>query len=145
MYVPVSPPPYSSAHKVIGLIIIVIMCCQAAIGLWAHLAYKKEREKTPLWPDHAHVWLGRLLFLLTAANVLAGVAEFEPSRPTAYILLGIWIGVVVVVFVGLYVLRRLLSSKDRPESTTNRVLVLATAVVCVIGVGLVVSACTQYT
>ncbi len=41
----------SSAHQVMGILVITCICIQSLVGVVAHVKFDKTRKRVPLFPD----------------------------------------------------------------------------------------------
>ena len=74
--------PLFSAHAMLGLFITLAALAQGALGYAADKLWSLQRKHTPLVPDKLHWYLGRLLAVLGAMNVLFGIFLYStPEVP----------------------------------------------------------------
>ncbi|KAJ3036655.1 hypothetical protein HDV00_002479 [Rhizophlyctis rosea] len=70
----VTPPHFerSGGHRPIGLLILIGMYIQVALGYFINYMFDINRTSIPWW-DKLHWWLGRGLFLLAVINIYLGL------------------------------------------------------------------------
>ncbi|KAJ3300693.1 DOMON domain-containing protein frrs1L [Borealophlyctis nickersoniae] len=71
----VAPPHFDttdSAHRPMGLAIVIAMIIQIILGFVCNALWSPDRPAVPIW-DKAHWWLGRLTFLLAIINMYLGI------------------------------------------------------------------------
>jgi len=86
-----------SWHSAFGIMFIIVMGSQSALGLLSHLRFDLKRSAPPLFPDKVHWWLGRTSFLIGIIAVSLGLAAL-PARQLAWNSFLIW-GVVCAILV----------------------------------------------
>ncbi|RYP71117.1 hypothetical protein DL771_005051 [Monosporascus sp. 5C6A] len=98
---------FNTAHQVIGILVLVFVVIQFALGFMHHRVYKKTQQATKMAP--IHVWLGRLAIILGVANGFTGFT-LAGSPKNNYVLMGIVLFVFPVIVLVL-VTKRLLQKK----------------------------------
>ncbi|RYP62397.1 hypothetical protein DL770_009596 [Monosporascus sp. CRB-9-2] len=98
---------FNTAHQVIGILVLVVVVVQFALGFMHHRVYKKTQQTTKMAP--IHVWLGRLAIVLGVANGFTGFT-LAGSPENNYVLMGIVLFVFPVIVLVL-VTKRLLQKK----------------------------------
>ena len=68
---------FNSAHMQLGLVIVILTFIQVCLGIVSHFMHNEDRESPPIFPDQIHHWLGRIVVILSLANILAGVDEYD--------------------------------------------------------------------
>merc|ERR1719197_1905986 len=86
---------YQSPHSFIGIAIVVLSLVQPIIGILANRWWTPDRSGTPLFPDMVHWWLGRLLLIAGAVNVLIGAILVKGGLNVGFIVLLVWLLLVV--------------------------------------------------
>ncbi|RYP09894.1 hypothetical protein DL764_001028 [Monosporascus ibericus] len=94
-------------NRVIGILVLVFVVVQFALGFMHHRVYKKTQQTTKMAP--IHVWLGRLAIILGVANGFTGFT-LAGSPKNNYVLMGIVLFVFPVIVLVL-VTKRLLKKK----------------------------------
>ena len=59
---------FDKAHQIIGIVVIVILVLQAALGFLHHRDYQKLQRRT--WISYAHLWIGRGAIVLGMFNTV---------------------------------------------------------------------------
>ena len=57
-------------HQIIGIVVVVALFLQAALGYVHHANYKKYEGRT--WASHAHLWTGRVVIVVGMLNAVLG-------------------------------------------------------------------------
>jgi len=73
------------AHQIIGIIIFGLTMLQPFLGLIADRLFDPNRSKAPA-QDQIHWWVGRLLLVISVANIFLGLNSLFPMTIGAYIL-----------------------------------------------------------
>ncbi|KAK4075380.1 uncharacterized protein Triagg1_4501 [Trichoderma aggressivum f. europaeum] len=77
---------FHSLHQVLGFIVILLLFVQLAAGILHHLKWRKTKQPTTF--GKVHLWNGRIVMILGAANGYIGFG-FALDRKYALIVLGI--------------------------------------------------------
>lgn len=91
---------FGSPHSILGIIVLALAVAQSVLGVIADRLWSPERQKTPLVPDQAHWWLGRLLWIAAIVTIFLGV-ERRGGDVVSYALVGVNVALQIVVFVAL--------------------------------------------
>ncbi|KNC53976.1 uncharacterized protein AMSG_09624 [Thecamonas trahens ATCC 50062] len=67
----------NKAHKIIGLLIVIVTFFEPILGELANLMWSPDRKGTPIFPDILHWWFGRFLSLFAMINVYLGMKAKE--------------------------------------------------------------------
>ncbi|KAL7629637.1 hypothetical protein AAE478_001159 [Parahypoxylon ruwenzoriense] len=70
--------PRTNAHPIIGIVVLVLVVLQPALGLVHHARFKARGRRTG-W-SHAHLWVGRCAIVLGAINGGLGLKLADASR-----------------------------------------------------------------
>jgi len=101
---------FSTAHMIIGLIIVISVFIQPFIGLVADRLYarwmdrnpgKDFRPFTPIWPDKIHWIVGWGTLLLALINILLGILLYDPTA-TSVIVIYIVYGCIIIGFLSVW-------------------------------------------
>ncbi|RKO86610.1 DWNN domain-containing protein [Blyttiomyces helicus] len=88
------------AHVVLGLLVLTLIAPQAILGFVIDRLWTPTRVSIPWW-DRLHWWVGRIVVLVTVINIPLGINTYGGAGSWAYIVYGLWLGLVVVSFVSL--------------------------------------------
>lgn len=87
---------FTNPHEIIGLTVVCSSIVQMFLGVYIHHLYNPNRTKRPI-RNHIHIWFGRAVFLLGAANVGVGITRYgtwynitSQTNPYLYAYIG-WI------------------------------------------------------
>eukprot|EP01117_Protostelium_nocturnum_P012386 TRINITY_DN4570_c0_g1_i4.p1 TRINITY_DN4570_c0_g1~~TRINITY_DN4570_c0_g1_i4.p1 ORF type:complete len:548 (+),score=121.01 TRINITY_DN4570_c0_g1_i4:177-1820(+) len=95
------------SHAWIGLFVFIFVIIQVVLGFIAHKMWSPERTHTPWFPDRIHHWIGRISFLSAIVNIFLGISSLNDTNYTKYLAAyGAWVGVLLIVFVVLEVMRK---------------------------------------
>lgn len=70
------PAHFDSTHTIIGLVVVIALIAQIALGYLINALFDPLRKSVPI-SDKIHWWLGRSLFVLGIANIYLGINEFD--------------------------------------------------------------------
>ena len=89
---------FTETHHWVGLIILILLIIQIALGYWAH-SYRGITGKR--FVGYAHIPLGVLLFGLSVWNTQSGfdLWTVQPTFKVSYIIYG-WAVLITVVYIG---------------------------------------------
>lgn len=59
---------FNQGHQIIGIVAVVALVVQAALGYQHHQGYKKYGKRTLI--THSHLWLGRLVIVVGMINAI---------------------------------------------------------------------------
>ena len=59
---------FNQGHQIIGIVAVVALVVQAALGYQHHQGYKKYGQRT--FVTHSHLWLGRVAIVLGMVNAV---------------------------------------------------------------------------
>ncbi|ETS86828.1 hypothetical protein PFICI_00656 [Pestalotiopsis fici W106-1] len=94
--------PTANAHPIIGIIILVVLFFQPALGWFHHLRFKRLGCRTAC--SHAHIWVGRIAVTLGIINGGLGLQLARASRPAviAYSVIAaiVWLTWVAAAVIG---------------------------------------------
>jgi len=84
----------TTQHRLLGFIVVGLSFLQPLLGYYAHIAWDASRKAVPWWPDKAHWWIGRIVFLAGAVNIYIGMLKW--GVPTGYrVVVYVWFGLVL--------------------------------------------------
>lgn len=95
---------FSEAHSVIGLIIVILVCLTPILGIIADKKWNPERKSTPIFPDLTHWFVSYTAIILAFIAFFLGLALASAAN-FLYILVGIWVAIVCVLYLVLTVKR----------------------------------------
>jgi len=72
---------FDGAHQCIGLIIVFLTMIQPSLGVISDRLYHPWRDRTPIFPDMTHHWLGRLILVLGIINIGLGMDLYCVNKP----------------------------------------------------------------
>jgi len=72
---------FNDAHKIIGLIVVIIGTAQPVIGFLADKLFDPNRKAIPIFPDKTHWVLGWLSITLGMINIILGLLEYGVPYP----------------------------------------------------------------
>jgi len=97
---------FSDAHKIIGLIVVIIGTAQPIIGFLADKLFDPTRKATPIFPDKTHWVLGWISITLGMINIVLGLLEYgNATAPGVLIAYCVVAGVTYVAIVGFTIFR----------------------------------------
>jgi len=73
-------PHFDDAHKIIGLIVVIIGVAQPVIGFLADKLFDPNRKATPIFPDKTHWVLGWISITLGMINIILGLMEYQNTK-----------------------------------------------------------------
>ena len=90
---------FNSAHQIIGILVIMALILQVALGWYHHRAYKRTQNPTPYGAGHRY--LGQIVILIGIANGAIGLSYADNGK---YIAPYVVVSAVVVVLTAGWVL-----------------------------------------
>lgn len=104
-----------NAHPIIGLVVLVVLFFQPALGFIHHVKFKRLGRRTG-W-SHAHLWIGRTMITLGIINGGLGLQLAGASRSStiAYSVIAaiMWVLWVAAAILGESKRRRVVREKYR--------------------------------
>jgi len=89
---------FNSAHQIIGILVILALILQVALGWYHHRAYKRTQHSTPYGAGHRY--FGQILILIGIVNGAIGLSFADNGK---YITPYVVVSIVVVLLTGAWV------------------------------------------
>ena len=74
-------PHFINFHEVLGLIVTIILLGQIFLGALSSIIFTARKGKrgrhTPIFPDKAHWYTGRMLWILASIDIFVGIIEIQ--------------------------------------------------------------------
>jgi len=91
---------FNDAHKIIGLIVVIIGVSQPVIGFLADKLFDPNRKATPIFPDKTHWVLGWVSITLGMINIILGLMEYQNTKKGVLIAYCVVAGITYATIVG---------------------------------------------
>jgi hypothetical protein len=109
-------------HVLIGLIIFIILFLQIAQGVIIDRLWNPQRRSIPWW-DKLHWWMGRIIFLLSLANIPVGmmlmIAMSYTVSNVIFGMVALWSLLVLLAFAGLEAFKGQTHHKEPSPTRAN--------------------------
>jgi len=96
---------FNNAHKIIGLIVVIMGAAQPVIGFLADKLFNPDRKSTPVFPDMVHWSLGWVSITLGMINIILGLILYEKTDRGVLIAYCVGAAAVFVFCVGFAIFR----------------------------------------
>jgi len=106
---------FNNAHKIIGLIIVIIGVSQPIIGFLADKFFNPERKSIPIFPDKTHWVLGWVSITLGLINIILGLILYPKTSHGTLVAYCVFAGVLFATLVGFSVFRLI-----KPPQTSHK-------------------------
>ncbi|EGC39611.1 hypothetical protein DICPUDRAFT_147581 [Dictyostelium purpureum] len=80
---------FSTTHSIFGIITLCLVVVSILFGVLSHFLWKPTREKTPIFPDILHWFIGRITFALSIASIITGMVLRQVPTPVIIVFSGI--------------------------------------------------------
>lgn len=107
---------YSSAHQILGIVVLLAIVAQWALGFWHHYMYKRTQSPTKFGPIHRY--FGYVIFFLAILNGGVGLAWSYASKA---VVVGYSIAVAILGFaiIAMFGWARRISTRDQKGMSRN--------------------------
>jgi len=96
---------FDDAHKIIGLIVVIIGVAQPVIGFLADKMFDPNRKATPIFPDKTHWVLGWLSITLGMINIILGLNEYQNTKKGVLVAYCVVAGITFVAIIAFTIFR----------------------------------------
>jgi len=103
---------FNDAHKIIGLIVVILGTSQPFIGFLADKFFNPERKATPIFPDKTHWVIGWVSITLGMINIVLGMNQYGKTANGVYVVYIIFAVLTFAFCVGFAVFRLIKPSKS---------------------------------
>jgi len=100
---------FNNSHTIFGTVIFALFLIQPVFGVVHHLMYRKSGNRNLV--SHFHIWYGRVIMALAIINGGLGL-KLAANSKNGEIAYGVIAGVVGVVYIAAFALRRKGSRKN---------------------------------